>query len=237
MLGGVLAHKIAYLSVTCSGSFSRRGSQQLVWLSHQILGERRLSPQILHISIEAANQAWMSALGFMSNLEELVIHNMQPASLGAKVFHSLFIQPGHAGNLRAPLCPLLRRFGLKYDRWLRPSEQFNLIPVFMSIIWSRKHSNYSLESFILWTRSDQNDPLELIERSEISYKGFQRLAKEIGIGENFIGSYIYGVDKTDSEAFWGVLPRLLELQASCTEAGVLRPTSSLISNCGAPYDD
>jgi hypothetical protein len=122
----------------------------------------------------------MNALVFMSDLEELVIHNARPSSLGAKVFQSLVVQPVHTSNLGAtstpgelgaPLCPSLRRFGLKYDRWLRPSEQFDLIPVFVSIIRSRQHSNYSLESFSLWTTSDQKDPLELIERSQMSIKG------------------------------------------------------------------
>ena len=167
---------------------------------------------ILHISIKATNQAWVNALVFMSGLEELVIHNAQPSSLGAKVFQSLIIQPAHASNQGAkstpgemgvPLCPLLRRFGLKYDRWLRPSERFDLIPVFVSIIRSRQHSNCSLESFSLWTRSDQKDPLELIERSQISIQ-FQHLAKESGIKDDSLHRYV--VDAINTEAFWGVPP-------------------------------
>ena len=124
ILGGVLARKLTQLSVMCSGSFNRRGSRQLISLSCQGLGESRLRPKILHISVEALNQACVFALAVMSNLEELVIHNTRPSSLGSKVFQSLVVQ-GHTNNSgatstpgesRAPLCPSLRRFGLKYDR-------------------------------------------------------------------------------------------------------------------------
>ena len=187
-LGGFFAHELNHLSVTCSGSFNRRGNQQLTWLSSQVLGESRLAPRILHISIEATNQAWVNALGFMSSLEELVIHSTRPSSLGAQIFQSLVIPPAHDSDLGAQstqgetgtvLCPLLRRFGLKYDRWLRSSERFDLISVFASVIQSRQHSNYALEGFDLWIWSGQGNPLELIKGSEINVKGFDRLLKII----------------------------------------------------------
>ena len=186
ILGGISAHTLSHLSVTCSDSFNGRGSRQLVWFSGQVLGERQLAPKALHISIQATNQAWMRSLVFMSDLEELVIHCAQPLSLGATVFQSLGVHPVHTSNmvmtsspgeLTAPLCPSLRRFGLRYSRWLRLSEQFDLIPILKWMIHSRQHSNYALESFDLWTTSDQKDPLELIERSEMSVAGFKRLAK------------------------------------------------------------
>ena len=195
ILGSVSVHNLSHLSVTCSGSFNRRGSRQLVWLAPQISRKSRLAPKILHISIKATSEAWIHSLALMSDLEELVVHNAQPASLGAKFFQSLVVQPIHVSNLGttaapgelgAPLCPLLQRFGLKYDRWLRPSEQFDLIPVFVSIIRSRQHSNHTLKSFDLWTTSDQKDPLELVERLKISIEGLKRLAKESGIAEELL---------------------------------------------------
>ena len=187
ILGGVSAHKLSHLSVTCSGSFNRRGCRQLVWLACRVLGEHKLAPKSLHISIHATNRAWVSSLVFMPDLEELVIHNAQPSSLGTTVFQSLVVHPVHTGNigvtsspgeLGAPLCPSLRRFGLKYDRWLRPTEQFDLIPSLMSFVQSRQHSNYALESFSIWTMGDQTYHLELIKRSELSVEGFRQLAEE-----------------------------------------------------------
>ena len=187
ILGGVSAHRLSHLSVTCSGSFNRRGSQQLIWFSGQVLGEHKLAPKSLHISIQATNQAWMSSLVFMSGLEELVIHSAQPSSLGTMVFQSLVVHPVHTSNmgttsslgeLGAPLCPSLRQIGLKYDRWLRPTEQFDLIPALMLFIQSRQLSNYALKRFDIWTTSDQEDPLELIEGSQMSVEGFRWLAEE-----------------------------------------------------------
>ena len=128
----------------------------------------------------------MSSLAFMSDLEELVIHSARPSSLGAKVFQSLVIHPVHTtnmgtisspGQLGAPLCPSLRRFRLKYDRWLRRTEQFDLFLVLASFIQSRAHSNYALESFDLWTTSEQRTRVELIERSQMSVEGFKRLVR------------------------------------------------------------
>ena len=190
ILGGVSAHKLRHLSVICSGSFNRRGSRQLLWFSSQILGERQLAPNSLHISIQATNEAWMRSLVFMSDLEELVIHCAQPSSLGATVFQSLGVYPvqtsnmgttSSPGELSVPLCPSLRRFDLEYDRWLRQTEQFDLIPVLVSFILSRQHSSYALETFHLWTTSDQEDPLVLIERSQMSVEGLRQLAQESGI--------------------------------------------------------
>ena len=197
ILGGVSANTLSRLSVTCSGSFNRRGSRQLVWFSGCVLGEPRLAPKILHISIQATNRAWMTSLVSMSNLEELVIYSAQPSSLGAKVCQSLVVHPVNTGNagvtstpgqLGAPICPSLRRFGLNYDRWLRPSEEFDLVPVFVSIIQSRRQSKCSLQSFNLRIMGDR---VELIEGSEMSDKGFNHLHRKIKgySGNNSYGGY------------------------------------------------
>jgi hypothetical protein len=189
ILDGISTSKHPHVSVACSCVDKPRGYRQLVQFSSQAIRESRLAPRILHISIEATNKAWTKAFAFMSNLEELVISNARPSSLGAKTLQSLFVHPVHANNLGTtatlggrdtdtPLCPSLKRFGLRYQRWLRPSEHFDLIPEFMSIIWSRQQSKLSLQSFRIWTRSDEEDPLELIEGSWISLEGFERLANE-----------------------------------------------------------
>jgi hypothetical protein len=187
ILHGISAHNLIRLSVMAPCSDRPRGSQQLVRFSRHTLRESRLAPQILHIRIEATNYAWTKALVFMPNLEELVIDNAQPSSIGVKALRSLVIHRVHANKMgptdlpaecNAPACSSLRRFGLRYRRWLRPSEHFDLIPVFISIIRSRQQS---LQSFRVWTPSDQNHPLELIEGSSISFKGLGRLKEYAGI--------------------------------------------------------
>jgi len=184
VLSGVSARKLDHLSVTCSSSFNLRGTWELVQFSSQALRQSRLSPRILHLSTEATSEAWRKALAFMSGLEELVIENARPSSLGARVLQSLVVHPIHIANngttatpggRSTPLCPSLKRLGLRYRRWLRPNEPFDLIPEFMSVILSRQRSKFHLQSFQIWIRSDQKDPLELIAGSWISLEGFEHL--------------------------------------------------------------
>ena len=189
ILHGVSVPNRTHLSVMCPCPKKPQGSQQLVWFSSHVLQANRLAPRILHISIEATNQAWIKALAFMSNVEELVIDSAQPSSLGVKALKSLIIYPVHASNLGTtdtpvggytPVCPSLKRFGLRYRRWLRSSEHFDFFLDLVSIIWSRQHSKVSLESFRIWKGIDQKDPLELIEGSSISLKGFGLLCNAVG---------------------------------------------------------
>ena len=187
LLENISARKLIHLSVTCSVPFNGHGGRQLNQFPHWVLRENHLAPKILHIGIEATNRAWIGALPFMSDLEELVIESARPSSLGAKVIQALIFQPDHASDMSAtstfkescaPLCPSLKRFGLKYRRWLRKSEHFKLIPDFESVISSREHSDYALQSFSIWMTSNQQDPLELIENSRMSHGGLERLANE-----------------------------------------------------------
>ena len=178
ILSGVSAHKLTDLSVKCSSSYKPRGDRELALFSSQVLQESRLAPRVLHISIEATNSAWIKALAYMSNLEELVINNAQPSSLGVKALRSLVVLSGITAT---PVCPSLKRFGLRYHRWLRPSEHFDLIPVFISIIWSRQQSMFPMQSFRIWTRCDEDGPLELVEGSSVSSEGFEHLKRYAAI--------------------------------------------------------
>ena len=188
ILSGVSAHKLTNLSVKCCSSYKPRGDRELALFSSRALQEGRLAPRILHISIEATNEAWKKAFAYMSNLEELVINNVQPSSLGVEALRSLVVLSGITatpGEWNTPVCPSLKRFGLRYHRWLRPSEHFDLIPVFISIIQSRQQSMFPMQSFRVWTRSDQDGPLELVEGSSVGSEGFERLKKDSAItGQN-----------------------------------------------------
>ena len=178
ILGGVSAQNLIHLSVVSSSSYKPRGNRQLARFSSQALQESRLAPRILHISIEATDEAWTKALTFMSNLEELVIHNAQPSSLGVNVLRSLVVHPNNVGTTATPgtwstpVCPSLKRFGLRYRRWLRPTEHFDLIPDFISIIRTRRESMFFLQSFRIWATSDQKEPLELMKGPWMSDEGF-----------------------------------------------------------------
>ena len=216
ILGGVLAHGLTQLSVICSGSFNRRGSRQLVLLSRRALRDRRLSPQILHIGIGATSQAWIFALTFMPYLEELVIESAEPSSLGAKLFQSFIVRLHHARDMGAtstpgmratPLCPSLKRFGLKYRRWLRQSEHFSLISDFMSIIMSREGSIYALQSFTIWMTNSQTVPVELIKNLRMRYEGLERLVNKNRFDRDML-SWIFQSDWGRQEREQGGMPVL-----------------------------
>ena len=187
ILDGISAHILAHLSVTCSSSYKPRGNQELVRFSSRALRESQLATRVLHISIEATNEAWINSLALMSHLEELVIDNTEPSSLGAKVLRLFAVHPNNLrtpatpGSRNTPVCPSLKRFGLRYRRWLRPSEHFDLIPQLISMILSRKRSNFSLNSLQVWMWSDKKDPLELIDGSWISLEGFKHLVNNSAI--------------------------------------------------------
>jgi len=211
VLNGVSARNLDHLSVTCSSSFKLRGTWELVQFSSQALRQSRLSPRILHLSIEATSEAWRKALAFISGLEELVIENARPSSLGAKVLQSLVVRPIHTpnsgstatpGDRNAPLCPSLKRLGLRYRRWLRPNEHFDLIPEFRSIILSRQRSEFPLQSFQIWIRSDENDPLELIDGLSISLEGFERLidASAISVPQAMASKLVENMEKPSGKS-------------------------------------
>ena len=186
ILNGISAQDLTRRTVKCACFETSEGTRQLYRFSSHFSRENRLAPRILHINIEATDQGWITALAFMSNLEELVIGSAQPSSLGAKVLQSLIICPDHVGNLDSTstlvggctwrlVCPSLKRFGLRYRRWLRSSEHFDLIPELVSIIWSREQAKVPLESFRIWKESDQEYPVELVHGSRLSITGFELL--------------------------------------------------------------
>ena len=98
ILHGVSALNLPRLSVMCSCT-KPQGNRQLVRFSSQALRASRLAPRILHIGMEAMSWAWIKAFAFMSNLEELVIENAQPSSIGMKVLQSLVVHQAFANNL------------------------------------------------------------------------------------------------------------------------------------------
>ena len=196
ILNGISTHNLTSLTMKCSCFAKLRGGRRLDRFCSRALQESRLAPRILYISYEATSQAWIKAFALMSNLEELVIDNARPSSLGVKALHALVVHPVHENNLGTttthetrytPLCPSLKRFGLRYRRWLRPSEHFDLIPELVAIILSRQQSKFSLQSLNIWKECGQKEPLELIERSWISLKIIERLTNDDAFkGENLL---------------------------------------------------
>ena len=119
----------------------------------------------------------------MSHLEELVIESAEPSSLGAKVFQPFIMQADHKIDIGetpaskewcAPLCPSLKRFGLKYHRWVRRSEHFSLIPRGPRVHYHVK-GMFNLRASKLQHMDDKQSsaPVGIDEESRISWAGSQ----------------------------------------------------------------
>jgi hypothetical protein len=185
-LEGFSVNRLTHLSVKSQGWSRYHGSRQIASISNQFSNAPPL--RCLHVGISASSQAWIKALALMSNLEELFLTNLRPSSLHARLFEAFLAQPPHKenwdispaiGEWRVTLCPSLKVVGLQYDRWLRSTEEFKLAPTFMAIIWSRKWSRCSLQSFHICLTDGQKEPLELIGESRTSLRALELLRSTI----------------------------------------------------------
>lgn len=190
-LEGFSVNKLAHLSVKSQGWSKLHGSRQIACISHRF--SNTLPLRSLHIGVSASSKAWIKALALMPNLEELLLTNLLPSSLHTRLFEAFLAQPPHKenwdltpaiGEWHVTLCPSLKVIGLQYDRWLRSSEQFKLAPTFMAIIWSRKWSRCSLQSFHIWLSCNQKEPLELVGESRTSLRALEILRSAIRVEQD-----------------------------------------------------
>jgi hypothetical protein len=154
-----------------------------------------LTLRSLHIGIAASTRAWIKALALMPTLEELTLTHLRPSSLRATFFKAFMAVPPKfkdwdvapaVGEWHAMLCPSLKVLGLQYRRWLRSTEEFELAPSFMAMIWSRQWSECPLQSFRVSLMGNQHEqPLELIGESQMNLKAFAPLASHIEPNQSF----------------------------------------------------
>ena len=90
----------------------------------------------LHLHLTCSTGLLLGALGFMVELKELVLTLGHPTVLGRRFFLGLLPRStrsdgGHEGvrngGSQLAACPSLEVLGLKYRRWLRPSEPNNML--------------------------------------------------------------------------------------------------------------
>jgi len=190
-LEGFTINKLTHLSVKSQGRNRLHGSRQIACVSNQF--SNALSLRSLHIGIFASSQAWIKALALMPNLEELLLTNLLPPSLHARLFEAFLAQPPHKenwdvtpaiGEWHVTLCPSLKVIGLQYDRWLRSTEVFKLAPTLMAIIWSRKWTSRPLKSCLIWLTCDQKEPLDLAGESRTSLRALELLRSAICVEQD-----------------------------------------------------
>ena len=188
---GFSVDKLTHLSVKSQGWSMLHGNRQIACISNRF--SIALPLRSLHIGVSGSSRAWIKALALMSNLEELLLTNLLPSSLHARLFEAFLAQPPNKenwdvtpaiGEWHAALCPSLKVIGLQYDRWLRSTEEFKLGPIFMAIIWSRKWSRHSLQSFHIWLTYDQKEPLDLVRESRARLRASELLHSAIRVEQD-----------------------------------------------------
>jgi len=167
-LKGFSVNMVTRLSVRGQGYNKKHGNKELAFISKHC--SNALALRSLQIGVTASDQAWIGALSSMQNLEELLLTNLLPTSLHGGFFGAFIATPPDEGDWNTALavgkwhtafCPRLKVFGLWYTRWLRPTEEFKLIPTFMAIRWSRDLFTSPLERLHVRLTDDQKEPLGL----------------------------------------------------------------------------
>jgi len=142
-----------------------RGSKQVILLCKAGLGIH-WQPRVLHLSVLCNEGVLLSVLELLPALNELQLDITRPCMLGRRFFMALLSKPlgdpkggidrnwgddppEHVKNWESRICPSLRRLELKYERWLRSTDQLDILPPLMAIGWSRGKSTTPLESFCL----------------------------------------------------------------------------------------
>jgi len=199
-LEGFSVNMGTHLSVRGQGYNKKHGNKDLISISKYC--SSALALRSLHIGVTASSQAWIEALASMSHLEELLLTNLLPTSLHGGFFEALIPRPPPeddwntalaVGKWHMRLCPSLKVFGLWYTRCLRPTEEFELVPTFMAITWSRRWLTGSLKRFHIRFTDDQKEPLELTHSSSsTSREAFELMASSIYVKQgqpfNLVGS-------------------------------------------------
>jgi hypothetical protein len=147
------------LEVGCQNLYKRHGDTQLAPL-RMVDGVSNL--RILHLNIEASEHALVRMLVLMPALEKLALDLTGPSSFGEGFFADLMARPLQKqhwdllpiGSWKSPCCPALVVLELKYGRWLRQTEEFQLAAVFAALVWTRRKTHYKMRRFAVIPPAD-----------------------------------------------------------------------------------
>jgi len=201
-LEGFSVNMVTHLSVRGQGYNKKHGNKDLISISKCC--SSALALRSLQIGVPASSQAWIEALASMPNLRELLLTNLLPTSLHGGFFEALIPRPSPGddwstalavGEWHMRLCPSLVELGLWYTRWLRPTEEFELVPTFMTIAWSIKWITGSLERFHIRFADDQKEPLGLSVHSSSTFLMAFELMASLKQGQPFNLVERKGVEK------------------------------------------
>ena len=159
-----------------------RGSTQLAAVWKGADHSAPLKPRVLYLDTQCHDQHLINALTMLPELEELYLGVVRPDGLGKKFFGALQAKKGKGSRPSSAshvsmLCPNLRKFGIRFRRWLHDNERDEITPLLRKVVDSRRKSDTPLESCKFWPTKDTADALaiDLCISSKESYGGAESI--------------------------------------------------------------
>ena len=136
-----------------------RGAMQLHRLWGMAPREIVLRPEILHLRLACDGENLLHALRFLPKLRELVLELDRPTTPGRSFLAGLLPRSTRSEwrqegvrkeEKKLSVCPSLEVLGLKYRRWLRPSELNNMLLLVAMVSVMRERSR----GIKIWVEKD-----------------------------------------------------------------------------------
>jgi len=169
---------VSVLEVNSNQWSPLKGSKSLVHMYMAGLGTV-LQPSVLHLTMLCNGSVLISALRLLPDLRELSLTLPRPSALGRRFFTALLAQPATMPLITVPggfpesspwfdwaekqkrwytaICPSLSVFQLWYQRWLRPSEQIEMVAPLLALGWTRQKTVTPLRSLCVHMKANSGD--------------------------------------------------------------------------------
>jgi hypothetical protein len=167
--GQFVAPALDHLRVKSNAWSPYNGNGQVVHLVRAGFG-MTLQPKSLFLSVACKDTVLLAVLQLLPGLVELKLDLPRPSALGKKFFTGLLAKPG--GRLecelkfgrselfckkttewRCTVCPSLLILELKYQRWLRPGDNYDFLSPLLALSLSRGKTATPLQLLVYYKSS------------------------------------------------------------------------------------
>ena len=152
-IGQFIAPALDHLRVRGNAWSSYKGNGQVLRLVRAGFG-MTIQPNFLSLDVVCKEKVLLAVLQLLPRLVELELDLQRPSALGTHFFTGLLAKPGSWGTgelkfdwrelfrenntgWRCTVCPSLRIMELKYQRWLRPGENYDFLHPLYALSYSR----------------------------------------------------------------------------------------------------
>ena len=161
-LRGFVIPSLRFLDLKNKNSDKSRNVMEIQHIQNILLSQMPLVSLVLEV--ECHDQDLLGALRLLPCLTELDLRLRQPQGLGWRFFSGLLASMcsneggcghwwcalfgGAVGQQHITICPLLEKFTISYDRWLRNTETEVVLPILPAIVESRRAAGKQIHEFI-----------------------------------------------------------------------------------------